>query len=70
MERSHACVLFIALVFLVSCSGDREPQDGRRTRGDYVWRQQVEAIDKAREVEDAVIKAAEKNKDNIKQQTQ
>lgn len=70
MGRFHTCVLIIALVFLVSCSSDSEPEDNRHTTGDHVWRHQVEAIDKAREVEGMLNKATEKYKDSLNQQSE
>ncbi|MEE8387628.1 MAG: hypothetical protein V3R65_03555 [Acidiferrobacterales bacterium] len=70
MNGNHIYVLFVALVLLISCSGDQEPASDRSTRGDHVWKDQVKAYDKAREVENMLKKAAEKNKDNIERQTQ
>jgi hypothetical protein len=41
------------------CSGDEEPQAKSATpKGDHVWKQQVQAIDKARDVSRQVGEAA------------
>jgi len=70
MGHVRVFALIAGLVFLVSCSGDQEPEEGQSARGDHVWKRQVEAMDKAREVEAVVKKATEKYKDNIEQQSQ
>lgn len=70
MNRKQHCVLLIAMVLLVSCSGDQEPAEDRPARGDHVWKDQVQAYDKAKQVEDMLDKAAKKNKQNLEQQTQ
>lgn len=69
MNRFRTYALFITLVFLSSCSNDREPED-RAMRGDHVWKDQVQAYDKAREVEGLLEKGAKKNKDALEQQIQ
>lgn len=70
MNGNHIYVLFIALALLASCSGDQEPANDRAARGDHVWKDQVQAYDKARQVEGMLKKAAENNRDNIEQQSQ
>jgi len=68
--RFHTLALIMVLVFLASCSGDQEREDDRHTRGDHVWKNQVEAIDKAREVEGVLKKATKKYKENLDQQSE
>jgi len=70
MSQFRAFASIAGLVFLVSCSGDQEPEEGQRARGDHVWKDQVESIDRARDIEAVLKDAAEKNKDNLEQQTQ
>ena len=70
MSGNHIYVFFIALALLVSCSGDQDSENDRSKRGDHVWKDQVKAYDKARQVEDMLKKAADRNKDNIDQQSQ
>lgn len=70
MGQFRTSALFTVLVFLISCSSDRELEDDRHTRGDHVWKDQVQAYDKVKEVEGILQKAAEKNRDSIEQQSQ
>ncbi|MFV1997193.1 MAG: hypothetical protein ACC641_04195 [Acidiferrobacterales bacterium] len=70
MAQFRACVLILGLVFLVSCSGDQEPEEGQRASGDYVWKPQVESMKIAREIEAVLKKETEKYKDDIEQQSQ
>lgn len=70
MSRIPHRVLLITVALLVSCSGDSDPPEDRPARGDHVWKDQVQAYDKARQVEDMLNKAAEQNKRHLEQQTQ
>jgi len=69
MKRLYGSLLFGALVSLGSCSADQESDEQTRARGDHVWKDQVEAIDKAGRVEDMLKDESEKNKDELERQT-
>ena len=69
MKRLFAGILISVIVLLGSCSGDQESGEQTRTRGDHVWKDQVEAIDKAGQVEDMLKDESAKNKDELERQT-
>lgn len=68
MNRLYTIALSSALLLLISCSEDQESGNEPRTRGDHVWKHQVESIDRARDVEGMLKEATDKNKDELEQQ--
>ncbi|MEE8482100.1 MAG: hypothetical protein V3S12_01985 [Acidiferrobacterales bacterium] len=70
MNRVTIGLVFCALLLVVSCSNDQESSNTNSARGDHVWKDQVQAYDRARQVEDMLKKAADKRKDSLEQRTQ
>ena len=69
MNRMQLYILFVTLVLLGSCSGDQESAEDT-TQIDHVWKDQVQAYDNARQVEEMLDQAAKRSKQNLEQQTQ
>ena len=63
MTRTAACCCF--LMSLAACSSDTDT-----AADEHVWEDQVEALDKAKEVEDMLKKAAAEQLENIQSQTE
>lgn len=65
MKIVHIVPVF-CLFFLISCSSE----ENDRKPGDHVWKDQVEAIDRARETEKILEEAHKRQKKILEEQTQ
>lgn len=54
-------------VFLLACSDEGEEEAGRQ-RGDHAFKEQIKAIDKAKEVNKIIDTAAQRQRDASQQQ--
>ena len=57
-------ILILILMFAGGCSGDKSAS------GDHVWKDQTDALKKAEQVEDQIMKQAEEQRKLIQQQTE
>ena len=58
----------IALLAVTGCSDSQDRNPSEQQKGDHVWKDQVEMLDKAKELEDTALEAAEKRRKQIKNQ--
>jgi hypothetical protein len=58
------------LFFTSACSDDDNPTTEKKPGGDHVWKEQTQAIDKAKEVEGMLQDAADEQRKVIDDQVQ
>ncbi len=66
MKSLNALIILISIPFMAACSDSSE----NKASGDHVWKEQTKTIDKAREVEAVMKKAAEDQAKSIEEQMQ
>ena len=64
--RSIKLTVMLFVFLLLGCGDNNEGKAG----GDHVWKEQTDTIDKAKEVEDMLLKSAEEKARSIDAQTQ
>jgi hypothetical protein len=66
MKSLNALIVLFSIFFMAACSDNSE----NKTSGEHVWKEQTETIDKAKEVEAKMLKAAEDRAKSIEEQMQ
>ncbi len=62
-------ILLGAVLFLISaCSEDESATPEKKLSGDHVWKEQTQAIDRAKEVEGMLLDAADEQRKVIEEQ--
>jgi hypothetical protein len=57
-------------LFIQACSDDENATTEQKLSGDHVWKEQTQAIDRAKEVEGLIQDAADQQRKLIDEQTQ
>jgi len=65
-------IIFLAsiLLFISACSNDDNATSESKGSGDHVWKEQTQALDKAKEVDGLLIDATDQQRMIIDEQTQ
>ena len=58
------------LLFISACSDDENATTEKKLSGDHVWKEQTQAIDRAKEVEGLIQDAADQQRKQIDEQVQ
>ena len=58
-------ILVAALISFSACSGDEQGSSENKGGGDHVWKEQTQAIDKAKEVEGLLQDASDQQRKAI-----
>ena len=61
-------VLVITLLLLIGCGESQNRNSEQQTNKDHVWKDQVEMLDKARQLEDMALDSAAKRRKQIEDQ--
>ncbi len=69
MKINLISIIIFSTLLLIACSDD-EGKDESNTRGDHVWKDQTDTIDKAKEVEDMLQDSADLQRKMIEDQVQ
>lgn len=69
MRTWRFAIAGMAFLAIGGCSAG-DDQSAGQARGDHVWQEQVDTMDKARATEQAVMDAAAKQAEGIRQQTE
>ena len=59
-----------SLLFISACSDDENSTTEKKLSGDHVWKEQTQAIDRAKEVEGLIQDAADQQRKQIDEQVQ
>ena len=68
MNNLIKSVLVITLLLLISCGESQNRNSEQQTNKDHVWKDQVEMLDKARQLEDMALDSAAKRRKQIEDQ--
>jgi outer membrane biogenesis lipoprotein LolB len=63
--KVHYLLLVLAAVFMAACSDETD-----KVKGDHVWKEQTDMIDKAKDVEVLINGAALQQRQQIEEKTQ
>jgi hypothetical protein len=63
--KTHHVLLILLTVFITACSDETD-----KVKGDHVWKEQTDMIDKAKDVEKLVHDAAIQQRQQIEDKTQ
>jgi len=63
MKLVDLLIIISITLFVGGCSGDQSDT------GDHAWKEQTDALKKAEQVEDQILKQAEQQRKSIEQQT-
>ena len=66
MKVINIFIISLLVLFITACSDDKTD----KVQGDHVWKEQVEMIEKAKNVENMLQDAADLQQQRINQQTQ
>lgn len=67
--KTLAGLVTVGALFLFSGCGDNQDRNSKeQVRKDHVWKDQVEMLDKAKELEDMALDSAEKRRKQIEDQ--
>lgn len=66
MKSLTALLISVSLLFVSACSDESE----NKASGEHVWKEQTDALDKAKELEATMLKSAEERAKSMQDQMQ
>ena len=69
IKHTNLSIMILCSTLLMACSESRETSQNKENKAETVFQGQIDALDKARSVEDTLLKANQQQRETIESQS-